>query len=236
MAGAAAQNANLVWLGWNTELINSGNTSGPVTWRLDGVSGPGTVRVYTRAARRRDDGAGRPRSSHTIPQGVHVHANWAFSAEGIYRLTFTQTATLANGQSSSDTETVTIVVGDVDPASAAGGSGCGAVSAALLNAGDQDAAKLAAAQAAAAATAAAKTVLPGQGPSIAGIEIVDPIAALADGDPVCPCCSPCSARCSSSAPPAPVPCGGGTGATEAPHRRRAHREPASPGGSRRIGG
>lgn len=110
------QNDNLIWLGWSTELLNAGNASGPVTWSLTRVDGPGSVKVYTVGSfgslqEMVFDGAG----SHTLPLGVHVHANWAFSAPGVYRLHFTQTATLAQGQRSSDSEVLTVAVGDANP-------------------------------------------------------------------------------------------------------------------------
>ena len=94
--------------------------------------------------------------TYTVPLGVHAHANWAFSAEGVYRVTTTQTVTLAGGRSS-DTETLTIAVGNVDPASAVrAGSGCGTISNAVLGSDDVDAARRAAEQAAAEAAAAAR--------------------------------------------------------------------------------
>ncbi|GAA5116556.1 hypothetical protein GCM10023339_25450 [Alloalcanivorax gelatiniphagus] len=113
------QDPALIWLGWNTEQLNAGNARGGVTWRLDGVQGPGTVKVYLSGSFGGVQdmvftGAG---SSYTIPLGVHTHANWAFSEEGVYRLTSTQSVTLADGTRSSDTETMTIAVGDVDPTS-----------------------------------------------------------------------------------------------------------------------
>ncbi|MCA0252425.1 MAG: TIGR03773 family transporter-associated surface protein [Actinobacteria bacterium] len=121
---------DLIWLGWNTELLNAGNAKGAVTWRLDSVRGPSSVKVYLSGSFGGVStmvlkGAG---SSYQIPLGVHAHANWAFSKQGVYRLKMTQTVTLANGKRSSDTETLTIAVGDVDPASAGSGSGCGTVS------------------------------------------------------------------------------------------------------------
>lgn len=130
-AGAAVwqvpqtQDPALIWLGWNTESLGRDEIRGPVTWRLDRVDGPGTVKVYLAGAfggvqEMVLDGAG---SSYSIPLGVHAHANWAFSRQGIYRLTMTQRATLASGRPSSDTETLTVAVGDVDP-NVAGGAGC----------------------------------------------------------------------------------------------------------------
>lgn len=115
-----SQNAELIWLGWSTELLNSGNTQSQVGWRLDSIDGPGTVTVYLTGAfggvqELVLNGAG---SQYTIALGVHAHGNWAFSQQGIYRLRFTQSVVLPDGQTSSDTETLTIAVGDVDPASA----------------------------------------------------------------------------------------------------------------------
>lgn len=121
------QNPALIWLGWNTEQLNAGNARGQVTWRLDRVEGPGTVKVYLSGAfggvqRLVLGGAG---STYAIDLGVHAHANWAFSKQGVYRLTTTQSVTLADGRRSSDTEVMTIAVGDVDPATAAStGEGC----------------------------------------------------------------------------------------------------------------
>ncbi|WP_374699907.1 choice-of-anchor M domain-containing protein [Microbacterium sp. B24] len=152
------QNPDLIWLGWNTEAVSRANAAGPVDWSLDGVAGPGRVTVYTSGVFGGVqnvvlDGAG---SSSRIPLGVHAHANWAFSEEGVYRLRMTQTVTLASGERSSDTATLTIAVGDVDPAQAvSGGSGCGVVSAAVLTSDDAEAARRAAEQATAEAAAAA---------------------------------------------------------------------------------
>ncbi len=179
------QNLDLIWLGWNTESLNAGNTRGPVQWTINGIDGPGSVKVYlTGSFGGIQQMVFNNGGSYSIPLGVHAHANWAFSAEGVYRITMTQTATLANGQTSSDTETLTIVVGNVDPATAAGsGSGCGTVSNALLLSDDTEGALAAADQAAADAAAAARDRLPGEGTPEAG-GFTDPFSALAQGDPV----------------------------------------------------
>lgn len=158
------QNQDLIWLGWSTELLNAGNASSPVSWSLDSVDGPGTVKVYTTSSfggvqQMFFDGGG----SYRIPLGVHAHANWAFTDQGIYRLRFTQSVTLPSGQVSTDTETLTIAVGDVNPNTAiSSGSGCGVVSTAIRTGTTPlaDAAK-AAAQAQAEAAAAAAGILPG---------------------------------------------------------------------------
>ncbi len=183
------QNYDLIWLGWSTELLNAGNASSPVSWSLTSVDGPGTVKVYTvgtfgNLQEMVFDGTG----THTIPLGSHVHANWAFSAQGVYRLHFTQTATLANGQRSSDSEVLTIAVGDVDPSKALStGTGCGSISNAVLTGNKtQEQAKQAAEQAQADAAQAQAGILPGDGTSTTatGGGALDPITALQHGNPV----------------------------------------------------
>lgn len=157
------QAPGLVWLGWSSEALSPAQVTGPVRWTLDAVAGPGDVVVYQSGAFGgvQDvvlDGAG---SAYDVPLGVHAHASWAFTRPGVYRLTMTQAATLADGTRSSDTEVLTVAVGDVDPTTALRrGSGCGTVSNAALTA-DDDAALLQADQAAAAAVRAARLALPG---------------------------------------------------------------------------
>ncbi|MDR1295090.1 MAG: TIGR03773 family transporter-associated surface protein [Bifidobacteriaceae bacterium] len=115
------QDPDLIWLGWSTEALTASNTRGTVSWHLDTVSGPGTVAIYLTGAFGEVESmlfaGGAP---YAIPRGVHAHANWVFSAEGIYRITTTQSVTLANGTRSRDTQTMTIAVGDVDPVTATG--------------------------------------------------------------------------------------------------------------------
>jgi len=124
--GPQTQNQDLIWLGWSTELVNASTLASPVTWTIDQVEGPGRMSVFLQGEFGGiqqvvfDNGG-----SYQINLGVHAHANWTFTEQGIYRLRMTQTATLAGGQTSSDSETLTIVVGDVDPATAvAGGADC----------------------------------------------------------------------------------------------------------------
>lgn len=120
------QNMNLIWLGWSTEKLNSSKVSSPVTWTLSNIDGPGTVKVFLNGEfggiqSLVFDGV----SSYDIKIGVHAHANWAFSAPGIYRLHLTQSSTLADGTHSSNNEVLTIAVGDIDPSTAIpGGKDC----------------------------------------------------------------------------------------------------------------
>ncbi|HWR86443.1 MAG TPA: choice-of-anchor M domain-containing protein, partial [Rhodoglobus sp.] len=129
------QRADIVWLGWNTEFLLPATD---VRWTLDAMEGPGEFVVY------RDTAFGdaidlimssSSKHSYVIPtnrdaqgnatRGAHVHGNWVFTEQGVYRLTFTYSATL-DGRTVSDTETLTIAVGDVDPRTVAPSGGCGA--------------------------------------------------------------------------------------------------------------
>lgn len=113
------QQAGLLWLGWNTEELSSADVDGSVTWTLDAIDGPGDLAVFAYDAFgspevifNSRDGVG---DSHQIALGTHAHGNWAFTAQGAYRVTFTHTATLASGAAVSDTQTALIAVGDTDP-------------------------------------------------------------------------------------------------------------------------
>lgn len=113
------QRAGIVWLGWNTEEITAGQLRGGVTWSLDRVEGPGAASIYLfnpfgQPQLLFDSGDGVP-DRYEIPPGTHAHGNWSFTREGVYRVTFTQSATLAAGTQVRDTETVTFAVGAVDP-------------------------------------------------------------------------------------------------------------------------
>ena len=159
------QNADLVWLGWNSEELSAAQVTGPVSWTLDSVSGPGAVKVYLQGSFGEVkevvfDGGG----THSIALGKHVHGNWAFAAEGVYRLGFTQTVTLAGGARSSDTETLTVAVGAIDPRTAISrASGCGAIAAGAPTPAAAADADVLAALAAAQAAAQAAAVVPDAG-------------------------------------------------------------------------
>lgn len=110
------QKDGVPWLGWNTEELSTSQVSGGgVDWKLDAVSGPGKVSVFE------FDSFGQPKiifnsgdglpDTYRIPLGTHAHGNWVFTKAGTYKLTSTHTATLAGGKKSSDTATLTFVVG-----------------------------------------------------------------------------------------------------------------------------
>ncbi|MEU4768064.1 choice-of-anchor M domain-containing protein [Actinosynnema sp. NPDC023794] len=114
------QRADLLWTGWNTEELRPAEVSGPVTWTLTAVEGPGPFGLFTTGS------FGAPQiifnstdglpDTLSVPLGTHAHANWAFAEPGRYRLTFTVAAPGANGATLTDTEALTFVVGDGAPA------------------------------------------------------------------------------------------------------------------------
>jgi putative ABC transporter-associated repeat protein len=116
------QRQGILWLGWNTEEISTSQATGNVTWRLDKVTGPGKFAIYEFTTFGQpqvifNSGDGVPDSA-SIRLGTHAHGNWAFTSEGVYKLTFTHSVRLTSGATSSDTEVVTFAVGDVNPATA----------------------------------------------------------------------------------------------------------------------
>ncbi|MDW5598386.1 choice-of-anchor M domain-containing protein, partial [Conexibacter stalactiti] len=117
------QRQGVLWPGWNSEEIAAAQLTGPLSWSLDAVTGPGRFALFTAGSfggvtKLFDSGDGLP-DTVQVPAGTHAHGNWAFSAEGRYQLTFTTRAPLAPSGSASDTRTLTVTVGAVDPATGA---------------------------------------------------------------------------------------------------------------------
>lgn len=97
------QNPDVVWAGWSTEGLAAGTFAGDaVAMRLVSAEGPGAVEVFQTTGF--GDVSRIFSSEESLPArqqsvGQHVHANWAFSAEGNYTLSFEVSATTAGGQS-----------------------------------------------------------------------------------------------------------------------------------------
>lgn len=96
------QDPALLWPGWDTEGVAPGLFAGDeLTWRLLSAEGPGAVQLFG------SDAVGLPRvlfntadglpDRSSMPAGTHVHANWAFSRPGLYKLRFALSGTLAAG-------------------------------------------------------------------------------------------------------------------------------------------
>ncbi|MFI1659174.1 TIGR03773 family transporter-associated surface protein [Streptomyces sp. NPDC020472] len=129
------QQEGLLWPGWSTDNVEAGALKGGVKFALAKAEGPGGFALYTydglsgaNVLFNSKDGVP---DAVDVPADTHAHGGWAFGGEGVHRLTVSMTGTLANGSTSTDTETLTFVVGDeTDPGSAnppGAGSGSGSV-------------------------------------------------------------------------------------------------------------
>ncbi|MDR1187889.1 MAG: choice-of-anchor M domain-containing protein [Bifidobacteriaceae bacterium] len=115
------QNPDVVWLGWNTQdpsvlaMIDRG-----MTLSLTGTEGPGVVTVYLQSG-----SFGEPELAFDSrvdgPQPVwvdvntHTHANWVFTAPGVYLMRLTAQAGLIDGSEVTDTQVVRFAVGSATP-------------------------------------------------------------------------------------------------------------------------
>ncbi|GAB2673476.1 choice-of-anchor M domain-containing protein [Kribbella swartbergensis] len=113
------QQDGVIWPGWNTQDREvATRVDREVTWRLDGVRGPGAFTLFLNS----DFGKPAPvfDSRKPFPQetgietNTHVHGNWTFDAEGAYSLDIAMTARLTDGQQVTDRRTLRIYAGDGD--------------------------------------------------------------------------------------------------------------------------
>ena len=111
------QNPEVVWLGWNTQdpevmaAIDRG-----VTLSLSGVQGPGEVTVYLQSG-----SFGEPQllwdsrvpgsQPIWVDVNTHTHANWVFTAPGVYLMRLTAEADLAGGGTARDSQLIRFAVG-----------------------------------------------------------------------------------------------------------------------------
>ncbi|MGH3785472.1 MAG: TIGR03773 family transporter-associated surface protein [Pseudonocardiaceae bacterium] len=114
------QRAGIVWPGWNSQdpSVVDG-ISGPITWTVRSVEGPGTFTLFLNDAFGAPttifDGTRRYPQSTAIEPNTHAHGNWTFSKPGVYRLVVEMQATAKNGSALTDTQTLALAVGDADP-------------------------------------------------------------------------------------------------------------------------
>lgn len=119
-----SQRPGVVWPGWNTR---DPALTGPVTWELHDVAGPGHFALFV------SGNFGRPEvlfdSARGFPQrtalaaGTHAHGNWAYSAPGDYVLDIEMRA----GPQVGDRRSLRVHVGDGDPTSAFAAGSAGPV-------------------------------------------------------------------------------------------------------------
>nr|WP_242516946.1 TIGR03773 family transporter-associated surface protein [Corynebacterium mendelii] len=118
----ATQVDEVPWLGANTmndDLLAA--TTGEVTWRLTGFTGPGRMEVFTSGNfgqvvgdRWFSAAPGRPSGQVVIARNTHVHPNWIFDTPGTYTVTITQTARTHSGTVLEKPTTLTFTVGEGD--------------------------------------------------------------------------------------------------------------------------
>ena len=111
------QNPDVVWLGWNTQDpgVVSGIDRG-ATMRIGSVSGPGRTWMFLQ-----DGTFGKPRllvdgqsgqaQDVWVDASTHVHANWVFTAPGVYTAALTFSARTTDGQQLSASTTLRFAVG-----------------------------------------------------------------------------------------------------------------------------
>nr|WP_309227459.1 choice-of-anchor M domain-containing protein [Micromonospora thermarum] len=116
------QNPDVVWLGWNTQdprVMQSIDRG--VTLTLLGVRGPGTLTTYLQSGNFAEP---QPLWRSTEPKAqpfwaevnTHTHANWVFTAPGVYLIAVQVSADLINGGTVSATRTLRFAVGDATSA------------------------------------------------------------------------------------------------------------------------
>jgi surface-anchored protein len=98
------QDDDLLWLGWNTEDIDSGTMAGDrVRLHLRSVSGPGNFLLFTTGSfgaidvifNSTDGIDAGDALDVTVPS--HAHGNWTFTAPGTYQIELQLTGTLVDG-------------------------------------------------------------------------------------------------------------------------------------------
>jgi surface-anchored protein len=110
------QDPDVVWVGWNTqdpevmETIDRG-----VTMTLEGIQGPGELAVYLQSGDFAEPqvlwnsaGAAKP---VWVDVNTHTHANWVFSAPGVYLVRVKISADLIDGTTVADTRELRFAVG-----------------------------------------------------------------------------------------------------------------------------
>lgn len=120
------QAPDLLWPGWDTSGTQGGGVDPEVKLRFREVSGPGEVHVFSQSAfgglmrsatglqPLLDGGQTQlsPGAAITVAQPAHVHANWVFTAPGVYRLTVVAEGHSGGQTVSSSPENYVITVGD----------------------------------------------------------------------------------------------------------------------------
>jgi surface-anchored protein len=110
------QDPDVVWVGWNTqdpEVMDTINRG--VTMTLTDIQGPGELVVYLQSGDFAEpkvlwDSTGEPKPVW-VDVNTHTHANWVFSAAGVYLVRVKISADLIDGSTVTDTRELRFAVG-----------------------------------------------------------------------------------------------------------------------------
>ena len=111
------QNPDVVWLGWNTQDPGVTRTvQRGATMSIGPVSGPGRAWMFLQNGtfgkpRLLVDGQSGQAQDVWVDASTHVHANWVFTAPGVYTAALTFSARTTDGQQLSASTTLRFAVG-----------------------------------------------------------------------------------------------------------------------------
>lgn len=106
------QDHNLIWPGWETQLIQGAYPAANTDIVVSEVDGPGQVFLWSQGNFGVTKSLMKDGTSYTLPNTIsqpypaHTHAAWAFTAPGTYKLTVRADVT-ATGDTSASTQTAT---------------------------------------------------------------------------------------------------------------------------------
>jgi surface-anchored protein len=110
-----------LWAGFNLHGAPDAALARRLSWRLDGVEGPGDVILWNSDAPQGvapffSTRIGLP-DSLELPSEIfgHFHFNWTFTRQGVYCLNFAVDGRSPAGARLTDSQVLTVAVGDVDP-------------------------------------------------------------------------------------------------------------------------
>jgi surface-anchored protein len=110
------QDPDVVWVGWNTQDPEVMDTiDRGVTMTLTDIQGPGELVVYLQSGDFAEpevlwDSTGKPKPVW-VDVNTHTHANWVFSAPGVYLVRVEIRADLIDGSTVTDTRELRFAIG-----------------------------------------------------------------------------------------------------------------------------
>ncbi|MGF1617084.1 MAG: choice-of-anchor M domain-containing protein, partial [Acidimicrobiia bacterium] len=100
------QDPSLLWPGWSTEHSSLAGEFTSIQFEITDVEGPGDFHLFLNDAFgnpiHRANSVGTLSNTWTEPVPAHVHSNWAFTAAGVYTITFQVSGTWLNAPDDPD--------------------------------------------------------------------------------------------------------------------------------------